>query len=104
MHEEIFIKQPQGFVVDGKTDMVYKLKKVLYGLKQASRVWYTRIDSHMINLGFLRSETESTLYVKNYQDKEQLIVSIYVDDLLINGGNHQLVQQFKQQKMKEFAM
>lgn len=34
MQEEIFIEQPQGFGVDGKVDIVYKLKKALYGLKQ----------------------------------------------------------------------
>lgn len=32
MSEEIFIEQPQGFVVDEEADMIYKLKKALYGL------------------------------------------------------------------------
>lgn len=52
----------------------------------------------------MRSETEATLYVKGYECDQQLVVSVYVDDLLITGGNSQLVQQFKQLMMDEFAM
>ncbi|KAA3452947.1 Retrovirus-related Pol polyprotein from transposon TNT 1-94 [Gossypium australe] len=52
LEEEIYIDQPQRFVVSGKEHMVYRLKKALYGLKQAPRAWYARIDSY---LGFNRS-------------------------------------------------
>ncbi|RVW32269.1 Retrovirus-related Pol polyprotein from transposon RE1 [Vitis vinifera] len=39
LEEEIYVEQPQGFVVDGEENKVYKLKKALYGLKQAPRAW-----------------------------------------------------------------
>ena len=42
------MKQPEGFVVPGKEQYVYRLKKSLYGLKQASRQWYKRFDTIMI--------------------------------------------------------
>lgn len=42
--------------------------------------------------------------MKSYEDDKKLIVSIYVDDLLITSGNSQLVQQLKQLMLKEFAM
>ena len=35
LEEEIFVEQPEGFVVKGKEDKVYQLKKALFGLKQA---------------------------------------------------------------------
>ncbi|KAG8642643.1 hypothetical protein MANES_12G105811v8 [Manihot esculenta] len=57
-----------------------------------------------LKLSFMRSETEATLYVKGYECDQQLVVSVYVDDLLITDGNSQLVQQFKQLMMDEFAM
>ncbi len=44
LEEDIYMDQPQGFVQDGKEDLVCKLKKSLYGLKQSPRAWYQRID------------------------------------------------------------
>ena len=43
LEEEIFVEQPEGFVVHGQEEKVYRLKKALYGLKQAPRSWYGRI-------------------------------------------------------------
>jgi hypothetical protein len=39
LEEEIYMKQPEGFVVKGKKELVYKLKRSLYGLKQSPRMW-----------------------------------------------------------------
>ena len=87
LEEEIYIDQQQGFVVSGKEQMVYRLKKALYGLKQAPRAWYARIDRYLVSLGFQRSLSEPILYVKNKGVEPQLIVSLYVDDLLVIGGD-----------------
>lgn len=66
--------------------MLCKLKKVLYGFKQAPRAWYERIDIHLVSLGFERSISEPNLYVKKYGKDTLLIVSWYVDDLSVIGG------------------
>ena len=47
IEEEVYIEQPERFVVHGKESHVCKLKKALYGLKQASRAWYGRIDGFL---------------------------------------------------------
>jgi hypothetical protein len=85
LEEEIFVEQPEGFSVAGQENQVYQLKKALYGLKQAPRSWYSRIDAYLQNLGFTRSLSESTLYVKKAEG-QILVVSLYVDDLLITGS------------------
>jgi hypothetical protein len=54
----------------------------LNGLKHVSRTWYSRIDAYLENLGFERSLTESTLYIKEV-DAKVLVVPLYIDDLLI---------------------
>jgi len=47
LDEEVYIQQSQGFEVKGKETHVCKLKKALYGIKQALRAWYTRIDGYL---------------------------------------------------------
>ena len=51
------------------------LKKALYGLKQASKAWYSKMDGRLLSLGFEKSLSESTLYVKKL-DSDLVIVSI----------------------------
>jgi hypothetical protein len=53
--EEVHIKQPQGFEVNGKESHVCRFKKSLYGLKQAPRAWYCRIDGYLLIMGFTKS-------------------------------------------------
>jgi len=47
LDEEVYVKQPLGFIQSGKEEKVYKLTKALYGLKQAPRAWNKRIDSFL---------------------------------------------------------
>jgi hypothetical protein len=42
LEEEIYMKQPEGYVVKGKKELVCKLKKSQYGLKQSPRMWYQK--------------------------------------------------------------
>lgn len=101
LEEEIFIEQPEGFVTDA--NKVYLLKKALYGLKQAPRAWYSRIDEHLHNIGFKKSMSESTLYIKVI-DADLIVVSLYVDDLLVTGSTADLIKKFKAQMMEVFEM
>ncbi|KAG8480457.1 hypothetical protein CXB51_024633 [Gossypium anomalum] len=104
LNEEIFIEQPEGFKVPGEEDKVYKLKKALYGLKQAPRAWYDMIDAYLSKLGFEKSISEPTLYVKKAEKKNLLIVSLYVDDLLVTGCKGELIEDFKKQMLDVFEM
>ena len=86
-----------------EAEKVYLFNKVLYGLKQAPRAWYSRIDEHLLGLGFCKSGSESTLYVKK-KGAEVFIISLYVDDMLITGNNVSLIVGFKQEMMQAFEM
>ena len=104
LKEEIYVEQPDGFKVQGKEDKVYKLKKALYGLKQAPRAWYDRIDAYPSKLNFEKSLSEPTLFIKKSKDETLLIVSIYVDDLLVTGCRVDLIQEFKKNMQDMFDM
>ena len=83
---EIYMDQPEFFVQKEKKDLVCKLIKTLYRLKQSPRAWYQRINSFFINKDFGRSQMNHLLYVK--QTSEYLLVTIlYVDDLIIFASN-----------------
>ncbi|XP_016690648.1 uncharacterized protein [Gossypium hirsutum] len=90
-------------VFQDNEDKVYLLKKALYGLKQAPRAWNSRIDDHLVGLGFQKSQFELTLYVK-HEGTNTLVISVYVDDLLITGSNIDQVNQFKLEMKKVFEM
>ena len=103
LEEEIYVEQPEGFAVKGHEDDVYLLKKALYGLKQAPRAWYSRIDEHLMKLGFRKSLSETTLYIKG-DDVNFIVVSVYVDNLLVTGSNVELVDKFKEDMKMVFEM
>lgn len=69
LEEDIYVEQPQGFVVKGQEGKILKLKKALYGLKQAPRAWYSKIDNYFTSQGFRRSKSEPTLYTKAHEGK-----------------------------------
>lgn len=87
----------------GHEDKVYLLKKALYGLKQAPRARYSRIDEYLSKLGFVKSLSESTLYIKG-DHANFIVISLYVDDLLVTGNNVELIQQFKDDMLQVFEM
>jgi len=103
LNEEIYVEQPIGFEKPGTEGKVLRLGKALYGLKQAPRAWYSKLDSHLISLGFSRSVNEATLYVKR-EGIETMMVSVYVDDLLITGSCDRLVEAFKLDMSAKFEM
>lgn len=97
------VEQPKGYVKKRKEHKVYKLHKVLYGLRQAPKAWFNRIESHFISEGFQKCPTEQTLFIKRNEGKV-LIVSIYVDDLIYTGDDKDMMVEFKNSMMQTFDM
>lgn len=83
--------------------MVYKLMKTLYGLKQASRAWYSKLNSYLEQLGFKRCPSEHAVYTRRENDNV-LVVGVYVDDLLVTGTCVRIIEEFKTQMSNVFEM
>jgi hypothetical protein len=96
LEEEIYMKQPEGYVVKGKKELVCKLKKSLYGLKQSPRMWYQKFDTYMLGLGFTRRKEDHCVYFKLIGDHLIYLV-LYVDDMLLIGNNKEIIQDVKTQ-------
>ena len=74
---------------------MYRLKKALYGLRQPHRAWNKRINSYLLQLGFLKARMEYEAYLKMSNNGELLIVCLYVDDLLVTGSAVVEIDRFK---------
>jgi hypothetical protein len=92
LQEEVYVAQPAGFVVEGAEHMVLKLKKALYGLRQAPSAWNVKLDSCLLSLGFQKSKVEHGVYTRG-TGEARLVVGVYVDDLIITG--HSGIDKFK---------
>ena len=104
LDEKVFFEQPEGSVVQRAGHKVYKLNKALYGLKQASRVWYSEIDTYLTMSNFMRNASETTLYTKVDSEGNQLIVSIYMDDIVYTGSSESMMNEFKREMMQRYEM
>ena len=103
LEEEVYVQQPHGFAAHGLEGKVCRLKKALYGLKQAPRAWYAKIDAFLLDQGFVNSPSNTTLYVKQTLTY-LLIISLYVDDLLLMGSEDDEIAAFKRILQQTFDM
>uniref|UniRef100_A0A2N9J5P5 CCHC-type domain-containing protein n=1 Tax=Fagus sylvatica TaxID=28930 RepID=A0A2N9J5P5_FAGSY len=104
LEEEIFMEQPEGFKQPGTENLVCRLKKSLYGLKQSPRQWYKRFDSYMIQIGYTRCEYDCCVYVRILEDGSYIFLLLYVDDMLIAAKSMCEVNRLKSLLHKEFEM
>ena len=81
---------------------MFKLSKVLYGLKQVPRAWYNRLSLFLLNNSFVRGKIDTTLFIKNH-DNNMLLVQIYVD-IIFGSTNEDLCKEFSTCMQKEFEM
>eukprot|EP00253_Pinus_taeda_P013917 PITA_13917 len=103
LEEEVYIEQPDGFILGNDPNLVCRLKKALYGLKQAPRAWYYRLDKYLHQQGFSKGSADSNLYFKVENDK-LLILVVYVDDIIFDSNEEEMSQNFALIMQKEFEM
>jgi hypothetical protein len=102
MDQQVFMKQPEGFVEPGKADHVCELLKALYGLKQAGMVWNKRFIEFLVDkLGFRRVCADPCIYIVN-KDNSSIIMGVHVDDTLMVHNNTTLCDHVVQQLSDEF--
>lgn len=103
LDEEIYMSQPEGFVEESNPNLVCRLKKGLYGLKQASRQWYKKFDTFMQEEGYKRSDFDHCVYMKGNANETFTLLLLYVDDMLIASNDHDEIKSLKLDMSKRFA-
>ncbi|XP_022040828.1 uncharacterized mitochondrial protein AtMg00810-like [Helianthus annuus] len=103
LNEVVYMYQPMGFRHTGFPDHVCRLKKSLYGLKQASRAWYQRFTDYVLTLGFRQSKCDASLFTL-HDDATVAYLLLYVDDILLVTSTDQLRHQLMARLANEFAM
>ena len=101
--ETIYMVQPENFVSGDPKNMVCKLKKSIYGLKQASRQWYYKFHQVITSFGFEVNLVEDCVYHKFCRSKYIFLV-LYVDDILLASNDIELLHKTKKFLSKNFEM
>ena len=102
LEEEVYMDQPEGFSIGGK-DMVCKLKRSIYGLKQASRQWYLKFNDVITSFGFKENIVDRCIYLKVSGSKIMFLV-LYVDDILLATNDLGMMKSTKNFLSKNFEM
>lgn len=95
------MKPPEGLSHD--PNLVCKLKKSLYGLKQASRQWFAKLTLALLDQGFLQSMNDYSLFTKRTASSFT-IVAVYVDDLIVTGSDSSVIQSLKHHLHRAFSI
>ncbi|KAL5770394.1 hypothetical protein ACOSP7_014548 [Xanthoceras sorbifolium] len=101
LHEEVYMASPPG--VSHNPGEVCKLKKSLYGLKQALRAWFEKFSTVITSFGFSSSNHDSALFVKCTNDG-RILLSLYVDDMIITGDDVDGIAVLKSELTRQFEM
>ncbi|CAH9072186.1 unnamed protein product [Cuscuta epithymum] len=93
LEEEVYMDQPEGFLSTGKENLVCKLQKSIYGLKQASRQWYLKFHNTICSFGFIENVVDRCIYMK-----------VSVDDILLAANDMSMMHDVKKFLSKNFEM
>ena len=103
LEEEVYMDQPQAFETTGKESLVCKLKKSIYGLKQASRQWYLKFNNTILSYGFVENTVDTCIYMK-VTGSQFVILVLYVDDILLAANDKGMLRDVKEFLSKNFEM
>ena len=102
LKEDVYMKQPEGFIENGKEGLICKLKRSIYGLKQAPRCWNAVLDSKLKQMGFKQTTGDPCLYTST--EGEPFIIAVYVDDILLAGKSEERIKEVKGNLTQSFNM
>jgi hypothetical protein len=93
LEEKIYMRQFNGFIQTTNDNLVLKLHKNLYKLKQSPRAWYDRIDTYLKKIGFIHNIADTNVYMKKVENS-LMIIALFVDGyIIVFNDPHKLLPQ-----------
>lgn len=99
--EELYMRQPVGYVAKGEEELVCRLRTSIYGLKQSGRCWNEKLTEVLKNLGFEASAAEPCLFVATVNGKKVYLI-VYVDDLFLGCEGDEVITGIHEELKKCF--
>lgn len=103
LHEEVYMTIPQGYPKPTSPNSVCRLKKSLYGLKQANRQWFNKLTTFLLTYGFTQSYADTSLFTLT-KDGSFTALLVYVDDIILAGNTQSVINHIKQQLDNTFSI
>ncbi len=98
------MEPPPGLADYGNDKVIWKLQKSLYGLKQASCLWYEKAKEQFAKLGFTQCNADFSVFIHVGPTCDFCIIALYVDDLMVLSNSLGLLDQKKAKLMQVFKM
>jgi hypothetical protein len=103
LEEDVFMKQPLGYVDSNFSQHVCKLDNALYGLKQAMRAWYSKLSAKFVRLGLQVSKADTSLFIYN-KFRVTIFLLVYVDDIIVTSSYQAAVTTLLDDLRSDFAL
>jgi hypothetical protein len=103
LSEIVYIECPDLFKEDGE-DVVLLLDKALYGLVQSAMEWNNDMDRTLTAMGFVSSPVDPCLYIFRGETQMDVILCLYVDDLLITGANREKINSVMEELQNKYKI
>lgn len=104
LDQEIYMDQPEGYVIPVTEGNVLKLAKSIYGLKQSTRVWNKTAAATLKKMGFKAGNADKCLYTRKEADGTTSYVLVYVDDMMVAGATEERTKTVGDKLGKFFQM
>lgn len=92
LSEEVYMKILDG-IIDAP-NMVCKLRKSIYGLKQASKTWFEKLVHELLDQDFVQSKNDYSLFLKK-SDSNMIIFVVYVVDIIVTSNDFDTIAAIK---------
>jgi histone deacetylase 1/2 len=103
LEEEVFMRQPPGFVDSERPHHLCRLTKAIYGLKQAPRAWHARLAFVLRQHGFLESTADTSLFILQ-RPAVTIYLLVYVDDIIVLSSSSLAIDRLILGLCQEFAV